>query len=685
MESKKIWLIVIGVIVVICLCMTALVVTGVVAWRVLGNQSGINLPGSNQEQNKPGQTDPGSADPNSGSGEIPQPINPNATPEPASAGAIKTLGNLKSAEIPINDPIDLAERLLGKANISETVAPSGPYAVGDKLKFWVSNTATNETFQVEAVLRAAVDHAYFWIEDGIDYQEEDLNRLAKTFNDSIYPIDQAFFGKEWSPGIDGDPHLFILYVHNLGGNTAGYFSSIDSINPEAHPYSNAHEMFMINADSVTLSEEYTYGVLAHEFQHMIHWNNDRNEDSWVNEGFSELAAFLNGYDPGGFDTLFAIDPDIQLTDWPLDQDLRSPHYGSSFLFLAYFLDRFGEQATQALVANPENSMDSVDAVLEDLRAKGLIDANSGSADDLFADWTAANYLNDPALEGERYAYHRYQNLPNFSETETISKCDGSWQPRSVSQYGTDYIKVDCNGPAKFSFQGASEVGVLSEGANSGNFAFWSNSSDESNMRLTHSFDFRNVTGPLTLNYSAWYALEKDYDYAYLTASTDGVTWEILNTPSCTNQNPSGNSFGCGFNGDSGGYLNQTVDLSQFAGKEVTLRFEYVTDAAITAEGLLLDDINIPEIGYSADFETDDGGWQAEGFVRIENRLPQTFRLTVIQEGNAPSVRYVEVDATGKAEVALDVTRGNTVTLAVSGTTRFTREKASYGFSVTETP
>ena len=44
------------------------------------------------------------------------------TPEPASAGAIQTLDNLKSAEIPVNDPLDLAERLLGKANISETVA-----------------------------------------------------------------------------------------------------------------------------------------------------------------------------------------------------------------------------------------------------------------------------------------------------------------------------------------------------------------------------------------------------------------------------------------------------------------------------------------------------------------------------------------------------------------------------------
>ncbi len=33
---------------------------------------------------------------------------------------------------------------------------------------------------------------------------------------------------------------------------------------------------------------------------------------------------------------------------------NGPHYGQSFLYLTYFLDRFGEEATQALTNNPEN-------------------------------------------------------------------------------------------------------------------------------------------------------------------------------------------------------------------------------------------------------------------------------------------------------------------------------------------
>ena len=36
--------------------------------------------------------------------------------------------------------------------------------------------------------------------------------------------------------------------------------------------------------------------------------------------------------------------------------------------------------------------------------------------------------------------------------------------------------------------------------------------------------------------------------------------------------------------------NEEVDLSQFAGKKVQIRFEYITDAAINGEGFLLDDV-----------------------------------------------------------------------------------------------
>jgi len=673
MQSKNLWIIGISVGVISCICLTTvLLATGVIVWRVA----------SQQQVAAPATTDgvqPGPAD------QAPEPVDPNATPEPASTGAQETLSNLEAVQVPESDPLELAERLQGVGPVSRTVAPSRPHQVGDKQVFWASNTQTNETFQVTAVLRKVVDSAYFWIEEGLRYNHSDLERLATTFNDKIYPTDREFFGSEWSPGIDGDKRLYILYARNLGGSTAAYFSSVDELNPLVHRYSNAHEMFMVNADTVTLGEEYTYGVLAHELQHMIHWYNDRNEDTWVNEGFSELAAFLNGYDLGGFDYLFSLNPDVQLTDWPVDSDLRSVHYGSSFLFMAYFLDRFGEQATQSLVANPLNSMESVDAVLKELQAEGKIDGTTVTADAFFNEWTVTNLLNDPKFDNGRYGYHRYGDVPSFPETETVSACDGSWQNRMVSQYGADYIRIDCPGNVMLSFQGANEVGVISTGAQSGNYAFWSNFGDESDMSLARNFDLRKLSGKIDFNYSVWYDLEQDYDFVYLSASTDGKTWTMLNPPGCNRDNLTGNNYGCGYNGKSGGYRQETIDLSEYAGKEVTLRFDYVTDAAVTAEGLLIDDVAIPQLGYASDFEQNDGGWQANGFVRIENRLPQSFQVTIVEKGSLPKVQTLTLDSTNRAVVTLDNPRAKDLTVIVSGITRFTREKANYAFSAALQP
>ncbi|WP_205128613.1 hypothetical protein, partial [Escherichia coli] len=109
----------------------------------------------------------------------------------------------------------------------------------------------------------------------------------------------------------------------------------DEYHPLVQPYSNAHEMFYINA-SQSLSSDYTYSVLAHEFQHMIRWYNDRNEDSWLNEGSSELASYLNGYGTGGFDYLFSRRPDTQLNSWPEGPGAAGANYGAAYLFMAYF-------------------------------------------------------------------------------------------------------------------------------------------------------------------------------------------------------------------------------------------------------------------------------------------------------------------------------------------------------------
>ena len=54
------------------------------------------------------------------------------------------------------------------------------------------------------------------------------------------------------------------------------------------------------------------------------------------------------------------------------------------------------------------------------------------------------------------------------------------------------------------------------------------------------------------------------------------------------------------------WIDETVDLTPFAGRDVLVRFEYVTDQGFNLRGALVDDVAIPEIGFLDDAETDTG-------------------------------------------------------------------------------
>ncbi|MGZ9222403.1 MAG: hypothetical protein ACXW4Q_09860, partial [Anaerolineales bacterium] len=423
--------------------------------------------------------------------------------EDISRETIETLGQ---TQVPENDPYELSCRLEAICNVSETV-PGKSYQVGDKEKFWLLNSDTIEYSQIDATLLYITPHSYFWAEEGSEVNQADMKALMDTFENKIYPTNREFFGSEANPGVDGDPHIYVLYAGNLGSNIGGYFSSSDGYNPLVNEHSNAHELYvMINTQP--LGDPYAYGTLAHEFVHMIQDASDRNDVSWLNEGFAEVGSFLNGYYSGGSDWYYLQNPDLQLTAWA---DNTSPdfsaHYGQSFLYLTYFLDRFGEEATKALTNNPENDLSSVDDTLSELN---ITDPQTGdviTADDVFTDWALALYLKDDSIGDGRYAYHNYPDAPQYTPTDFISSCPQSFES-SVNQYGIDYYTIDCPGDHTLHFSGSTMARLLPVNANSGTHAFWSNKGNESDMTLTREFDFTGVAAPINFNYWTWYDIEK---------------------------------------------------------------------------------------------------------------------------------------------------------------------------------
>lgn len=605
------------------------------------------------------------------------------TPVPtALPGSVDTLELLLNEEIPQRDLRQLAMRFKGIPDIPEVVSETAiDHPIGTVLEFTATNNDSLQDFTVSAVLVYKSENVYFFAEEGVGVNEGNVQEMVDTFQTQAYPTNRQFFGSEWNPGIDGDPRLYILYARGLGDSVAGYYSSADEYSKLARPDSNEKEMFYINADNQVPGDSYLDGVLAHEFQHMIHWYHDRNEDTWMNEGSSELASFLNGYG-AGFEQSYIFDTDLQLNTWGEDS---TPHYGAGFLFMAYFLDRFGDEATQSLVNHQSNGLRAVDEVLTEL---GTTDPATGApitSEDVFADWVITNYLGDPNVADGRYDYHNHPDAPTAEfPADRFSECPMEYSA-TVSQFGADYYEIDCDGELTFNFTGSLAVQVVEAMPNSGRYMYWSNKGDDSDMRLLREFDFTGLD-TVTLTFSAWWEIEEDWDYLYLVVSADGgATWDILETPSGTDTNPVGNNLGWGYTGNSGGggdgeWIEETIDLSAYAGQQVILGFEYVTDDAFNTSGFALDDLSIPELDYSTDFEEEDETWTAEGFVRMDNLLPQAFVVQVINLDGETTVQRLELDGNNQGSLTVDV-GGRGAVLVVSGVTPVTEEKASYEFTI----
>jgi hypothetical protein len=211
---------------------------------------------------------------------------------------------------------------------------------------------------------------------------------------------------------------------------------------------------------------------------------------------------------------------------------------------------------------------------------------------------------------------------------------------------------------------------------------------ESDTRLTRTFDLTSVSSA-TLNFWTWYHIESLWDYGYIMVSTDGgATWTPLATSRTTTDDPHGNAYGPGYTGESGGWVQETVDLSPYAGQTIQVRFEYITDEAVTQPGLIIDDVSIPEIGFTDDFESEAEGWISEGWLLMDNVLPQEFVVQLIQTSNtaAPVTRWLSRgDAPqGEWEIVVGGEFGDAV-LVVSGLAPVTTQPAEYTLTLTPVP
>jgi hypothetical protein len=204
-----------------------------------------------------------------------------------------------------------------------------------------------------------------------------------------------------------------------------------------------------------------------------------------------------------------------------------------------------------------------------------------------------------------------------------------------------------------SFTGSTLARLTPVDPATGQYAWYSNRGDSTAFSLTRTFDLSGLE-TATLNYKVWYELEELYDFAYVEISTDGgETWTLLETALGTTEDPHNRNYGFGYTGALIGWESESLDLSAYTGGEVLIRFEVITDFSTNRDGVQLDDIEIPELGFFDGAEDDSGGWEAVGFLRSTNFVPVNWIVWLIELTSPTRVTRIVVDDLAQARILIE--------------------------------
>lgn len=323
--------------------------------------------------------------------------------------------------------IERSDRILiEKSDVKYAPSVQSPQ-IGEQKRFYaVDFSKSGRPYFVDATCRAVGKFCYIFVENTQWQKGQVTNtgvaRIKRAFDDStpandkkgIYQIQTENLGVP-PDEIDLDPKIYILILDipdvldSVGNYVAGYFEPMNQKrgvlrDPISGVQFRSNEVEMIYLDSNPLDIESITAreILAHEFQHLIHWRYDPNEELWINEGCSEFTSlFLCGYGTNGYSNRvreFERNPEVSLVHWKSGMSNNLANYGASYLWILYLYEHYGGVSTiSSLIANANSGIDGVNAVL---LSKGY----SGNFGDIFSDWKIANFLDDETFENGRYGY-----------------------------------------------------------------------------------------------------------------------------------------------------------------------------------------------------------------------------------------------------------------------------------------
>ncbi|MBN1304470.1 MAG: immune inhibitor A [Anaerolineales bacterium] len=607
------------------------------------------------------------------------------------------------------DPMDLSVEMLGEdeiairklaAEIGPAVAtnasPSGnPATIGENITVTVSDDGLGVDYDETFVVLMDGTHGIILIEkaayDNYDaaageyvfpnpnncWRPEDristtqLAYLLDEFDNTIYPTNTSVFGEPLPRGDEGQK-VWIL-IHNIRDEAfydceaesyiAGYFSaSEDAENNKNMMHIDSYDWQ--NRTGPDSDRPFLYeGVFAHEFQHLIHFDMDPDEPSWVDEGLADLAAFLCGYghSSGHIAYYFVYHPMVSLTFWGNGLE----DYGASYLFQLYLYEHFGgSEFVTALVQEQANGIEGVENTLA---AFGY----SESFNEIFDNWTIANYLDNSKKAGGKYGYDSLElgTEDTWGYSIEYALMNMWWGPPDQAAFTvpSDWfyeIEPQPYTAHYYRFTNEKAATVLVDGDDfSGTIAYsgmneWYSDADAWAWRSFYqTFDI--PASGATLNFQTYYDIEEDWDYGYVEVH-DLVTgqWVTLGAADTVNYvaHPQDNPNTPGerepsayetagswnaFTGYSGGWIPVSMDLSAFAGHLIEIYFTTWQDGAYTLQMMYVDEISIPEIGFLDDVEAGQGDWTSTGWYVTDGILANGISVVTIDTKWVPVDRYPE--------------------------------------------
>ena len=304
------------------------------------------------------------------------------------------------------------------------------FVLGAVDTFWVYNFASDQFERVPAELKAVGSVSYIWVAtselvsppgtsnpphiDSVVVQkmlealETKTPAASKDSTKGIVVLDRQYFGNPPNIGSnftkgagDGKTHFLICDIKDSwtptagGSYIAGFFYNVD-VDPftSAVNYSNRRDMLYIDSYpgiflNNTRDPERPLGTLAHEFQHLIHWNYDPSEVSFFNEGLSEYASYVCGFglrSPAGY---FG-NTNIALLGWSSTLE----DYSRGALWTLYLAEQYGDTFIRDFVQNP---LEGITGFESSLSQAGISSSFPTTVSDFYVANVLQNRSVDPAF------------------------------------------------------------------------------------------------------------------------------------------------------------------------------------------------------------------------------------------------------------------------------------------------